>query len=116
MKNGGREESMWYTELRRGHGPKPRSKSLNRNFRTFTAELAGREPIAGGRRAYTYIYLSAGGAPRHAGERRNLVIWNQSSAWRDSEAFRYPVYKAEESAPDKECVSYTHDRDYGVFK
>jgi len=50
------------------------------------------------------------------GERRNLVIWNQSSAWRASESYRYPTYVKEAAPPDPHCVSYTHDKDYGIFK
>mmetsp|Transcript_30410 Transcript_30410/g.51238 ORF Transcript_30410/g.51238 Transcript_30410/m.51238 type:complete len:463 (+) Transcript_30410:273-1661(+) len=50
------------------------------------------------------------------GERRNLIIWNQSSAWRQSDAYRYPPYLKEQGPPDPACVSFTHDRDFGHFR
>lgn len=55
------------------------------------------------------------------GERLNLIVWNQNSEYRRSAKFaRYHVkgksYEREVSEPDKVCLSFTHDRDYGVFK
>ena len=52
-----------------------------------------------------------------AGERRNLIIWNHSQAFRESDHYRdHSLYMQEAGEPSKECLSYTHDRDYGVFK
>lgn len=51
-----------------------------------------------------------------SGERLNLIIWNHSSDYRASAEYRRPVYRKEDGKPDSICLSYTHDRDYGVFK
>uniref|UniRef100_A0A7S3HD96 Fe2OG dioxygenase domain-containing protein n=1 Tax=Spumella elongata TaxID=89044 RepID=A0A7S3HD96_9STRA len=51
-----------------------------------------------------------------SGERLNLILWNHSSAYRQSDECTDPEYVAEEGPPDSVCVSYTHDRDYGHFK
>lgn len=51
------------------------------------------------------------------GERRNLIIWNHSQAFRQSDGYRdHSQYQKEVTPPSLECVSYTHDRDYGNFK
>mmetsp|Transcript_62000 Transcript_62000/g.134411 ORF Transcript_62000/g.134411 Transcript_62000/m.134411 type:complete len:566 (-) Transcript_62000:110-1807(-) len=50
------------------------------------------------------------------GERLNLILWNHSSAYRQSNDYKHPEYKTEQGPPDQVCVSYTHDRDYGIFK
>merc|ERR1712194_881946 len=63
-----------------------------------------------------------GGRQRHgaddiaSGERLNLIVWNHSSAYRKSSEYLKPGYNAESGPPDAVCLSYTHDRDYGVFK
>merc|ERR1712014_307288 len=51
-----------------------------------------------------------------SGERLNLIIWNHSSKYRNSPEYKNPRYRKEEGPPDAVCLSYTHDRDYGVFK
>lgn len=51
-----------------------------------------------------------------SGERLNLIIWNHSSHYRSTPEYKRPRYEKEEAAPDAVCLSYTHDRDYGVFK
>lgn len=52
-----------------------------------------------------------------SGERRNLIIWNHSQAFRESHGYTdRSGYQKEEAPPTPECLSYTHDRDYGVFK
>jgi len=51
-----------------------------------------------------------------AGERLNLILWNHSSTYRDSDEYKEVDYFPEEGPPDEVCVSYTHDRDYGNFK
>ncbi|CAK9109063.1 2-oxoglutarate and iron-dependent oxygenase domain-containing protein ICU11 (Protein INCURVATA 11) [Durusdinium trenchii] len=51
-----------------------------------------------------------------SGERLNLILWNHSSEYRQSKDYRMPAYAREEAAPDPVCLSYTHDRDFGVFK
>jgi len=50
------------------------------------------------------------------GERLNLILWNHSYAYRQSEDYKDPPYTTEEGPPDQVCLSYTHDRDFGVFK
>ena len=50
-----------------------------------------------------------------SGERLNLIVWNHSAAFRASAASHATDYKKEGAAPDPRCVSYTHDRDYGVY-
>eukprot|EP00931_Biecheleriopsis_adriatica_P005017 TRINITY_DN106590_c0_g1_i1.p1 TRINITY_DN106590_c0_g1~~TRINITY_DN106590_c0_g1_i1.p1 ORF type:complete len:628 (-),score=157.79 TRINITY_DN106590_c0_g1_i1:62-1915(-) len=50
------------------------------------------------------------------GERLNLILWNHSSTYRKTEEYENPDYSKEEGPPDQVCVSYTHDRDYGIFK
>lgn len=53
------------------------------------------------------------------GERHNLIIWNKNSEFEEQFNLykRSPgFYKAEEGAPDVECVSYTHDRDFLIYK
>lgn len=51
-----------------------------------------------------------------SGERLNLIIWNHSSKYRNSSEYNNPSYYKEEGPPDALCLSYTHDRDYGVYK
>lgn len=51
-----------------------------------------------------------------SGERLNLIIWNHSSAYRKTVAYKWPSYSREAGPPDAVCLSFTHDRDYGVFK
>jgi len=53
-----------------------------------------------------------------SGERNNLIIWNHNLAWRSSEdRMKYMAsYAAEGAAPDPQCLSYTHDRDFKFFK
>eukprot|EP00401_Gymnodinium_catenatum_P028569 CAMPEP_0117478178 /NCGR_PEP_ID=MMETSP0784-20121206/11207_1 /TAXON_ID=39447 /ORGANISM="" /LENGTH=458 /DNA_ID=CAMNT_0005272509 /DNA_START=171 /DNA_END=1543 /DNA_ORIENTATION=- len=50
-----------------------------------------------------------------SGDRMNLILWNRSSEYRKSSAFRQPSEEREEGPPDLQCLSFTHDRDYGVF-
>eukprot|EP00927_Polykrikos_kofoidii_P066169 TRINITY_DN61817_c0_g1_i1.p1 TRINITY_DN61817_c0_g1~~TRINITY_DN61817_c0_g1_i1.p1 ORF type:complete len:551 (+),score=77.36 TRINITY_DN61817_c0_g1_i1:142-1794(+) len=57
-----------------------------------------------------------------AGERLNLIMWSRNSEYRRSNGYRRhnmqsrgTGYEREDGPPDKVCVSFTHDRDYGVF-
>ncbi|CAD7976415.1 unnamed protein product [Amoebophrya sp. A25] len=50
------------------------------------------------------------------GERMNLIIWNRSRLWRSTDESRRQIFVPEDGKPDEVCLSYTHDRDYGVFK
>jgi len=79
------------------------------------------------RRSFAYQHVKGScvmhlGRKRHgaddiaSGERLNLILWNHSSAYRRSREFRQPDYSREAGPPDPACVSYTHDRDYGVFR
>ena len=51
-----------------------------------------------------------------AGERNNLIVWNQNQRYRDSAEYvnKQPYHK-EEAPPDPRCLSYTHDRDFGSY-
>mmetsp|Transcript_40135 Transcript_40135/g.92223 ORF Transcript_40135/g.92223 Transcript_40135/m.92223 type:complete len:504 (+) Transcript_40135:41-1552(+) len=84
---------------------------------------------AANHRKHTYCYQHAKGRcvfhlgrKRHGaddiseGERLNMILWNHSSAYRESAEYTDPDYHTEEGPPDGVCVSYTHDRDYGNFK
>ena len=46
------------------------------------------------------------------GHRVNLIMWNWNSEYRATPAFRARPYFREEGAPDPQCVSWTHDRDW----
>lgn len=62
------------------------------------------------------------GAHRHGaddlqtGERLNLILWNHSSTYRASEAYKWRDVPPELEPPSLECLSYTHDRDFGEYK
>jgi len=62
------------------------------------------------------------GSQRHGaddiatGERNNLIIWNHNDVFRASPAYLRRLYEKEDGPPDVQCLSYTHDRDYGAFK
>lgn len=62
------------------------------------------------------------GAHRHGaddliyGERLNLIVWNQSSTYRASDAYRWRDVPEETEAPDPKCLSFTHDKDFGTYK
>eukprot|EP00391_Amoebophrya_sp_Ameob2_P001779 CAMPEP_0179003090 /NCGR_PEP_ID=MMETSP0795-20121207/12445_1 /TAXON_ID=88552 /ORGANISM="Amoebophrya sp., Strain Ameob2" /LENGTH=600 /DNA_ID=CAMNT_0020696981 /DNA_START=440 /DNA_END=2242 /DNA_ORIENTATION=+ len=50
------------------------------------------------------------------GERMNLIIWNRSRVYRDSDEYKEQRFVKEMGPPSEICLSYTHDRDYGVYK
>jgi len=51
------------------------------------------------------------------GERFNLIIWNHSKAYRESDDYNdHSRYQTEMGPPSEKCLSYTHDRDYGVYR
>jgi hypothetical protein len=54
------------------------------------------------------------------GERLNLIVWCTNSAFRKSRQYTdlqsQRRYEAEAAAPDPECLSYTHDRDFLIFR
>ena len=50
------------------------------------------------------------------GERMNLIIWSRSRLYRETDEYRDQYFVPEDGKPDEVCLSYTHDRDYGVFK
>mmetsp|Transcript_52896 Transcript_52896/g.105103 ORF Transcript_52896/g.105103 Transcript_52896/m.105103 type:complete len:579 (-) Transcript_52896:21-1757(-) len=51
-----------------------------------------------------------------SGERLNLILWNHSSTYRKSKQYRSPDFSPENGPPEPMCLSYTHDRDFGIFK
>ena len=73
------------------------------------------------RKGHCLVHL---GRQRHGaidiekGERMNLIMWNRSRLYRGSaEPTEHRTsYQQEAGKPDKVCLSYTHDKDYGVFK
>eukprot|EP00392_Amoebophrya_sp_AT5.2_P010961 g11034.t1 len=50
------------------------------------------------------------------GERMNLILWNRGSVYRETFDYDFAIHQKEAGPPDKVCLSYTHDRDYGRFK
>lgn len=52
------------------------------------------------------------------GTRRNLIIWNHNVDYRTSPAYthRMHAYQKESAPPDQRCLSFTHDRDFALFK
>jgi len=57
-----------------------------------------------------------GACPITKGDRLNLIMWMRSSTYRQSLEYQKPAYEKESGPPDRQCLSYTHDRDYGIFK
>lgn len=56
-----------------------------------------------------------------AGERLNLIIWNHNNEYRRTDRWssfhmQGSKYETEDGPPDLVCVSFTHDRDYGIFQ
>merc|ERR550514_371402 len=77
--------------------------------------------------SYTYRHVKGRcvvhlGRKRHGaddisrGERLNLILWNHGSTYRGSTEHTRPAYTKESGPPDPVCISYTHDREFGVFK
>ena len=53
------------------------------------------------------------------GERDNLIIWNSNSEFEEKMALTQKLptnYDKEDGQPDVQCLSYTHDRDFVMFK
>jgi len=50
------------------------------------------------------------------GERLNLIVWNHAYNWRKSRGDDKDPISREKAPPDPECLSYTHDKDFGRFK
>mmetsp|Transcript_111017 Transcript_111017/g.313063 ORF Transcript_111017/g.313063 Transcript_111017/m.313063 type:complete len:519 (-) Transcript_111017:60-1616(-) len=80
----------------------------HRKFRTAYQHRLGHAVMHSGRHRH-------GAEDITEGERMNLVVWSYSYNFRQSAASR-KKHKREIGPPDKRCVSYTHDRDYGRFK
>lgn len=101
---------------------------LGLQFSGAGLQFCGRQGFPNHRRhSFTYEHVKGHclvhlGNKRHgaddivAGERLNLILWNHSSEYRKSRAFQHPAYYKEVGPPDTTCLSYTHDRDFGVFK
>jgi hypothetical protein len=56
-----------------------------------------------------------------SGERNNLIVWSRNQEWRDftRDSGGDSVHNAhpkEAKGPDPRCLSFTHDRDYALFK
>jgi len=56
-----------------------------------------------------------------AGEKVSLVMWCQNIALRSDQEHEDRIinlkrFQREDGTPDKDCLSWTHDRDFGVFK
>eukprot|EP00927_Polykrikos_kofoidii_P027614 TRINITY_DN24226_c0_g1_i1.p1 TRINITY_DN24226_c0_g1~~TRINITY_DN24226_c0_g1_i1.p1 ORF type:complete len:500 (+),score=52.44 TRINITY_DN24226_c0_g1_i1:55-1554(+) len=80
----------------------------HRRFRTAYQHKLGYAVMHSGRHRH-------GAEDIEIGERMNLVIWSYSYNFRSSAASK-KKHKRELGPPDLRCLSYTHDRDYGVFK
>lgn len=50
------------------------------------------------------------------GRRSNLIVWNTNDAYRKLGGNRAVEYQREVGEPSRICLSYTHDRDYEVYK
>eukprot|EP00617_Octactis_speculum_P007109 CAMPEP_0185775072 /NCGR_PEP_ID=MMETSP1174-20130828/81139_1 /TAXON_ID=35687 /ORGANISM="Dictyocha speculum, Strain CCMP1381" /LENGTH=366 /DNA_ID=CAMNT_0028462541 /DNA_START=369 /DNA_END=1469 /DNA_ORIENTATION=+ len=50
------------------------------------------------------------------GTRVNLIMWNKSTAFRRKMQLRPQAYEREGRLPSMECLSFTHDRDYYMYK
>jgi len=55
-----------------------------------------------------------------SGTRTNLIVWNHNWAYRASRHYKRmrsnDVYQPEQGPPDKECLSFTHHRDYVKYQ
>jgi hypothetical protein len=53
-----------------------------------------------------------------SGERHNLIIWCRNESYRMSAQYQESLrrYERESAPPDVRCVSYTHDRDYILYR
>lgn len=101
---------------------------LGRNFTGAGLVLCGRKGAPDHRQhRHTYKHRIGRailhlGRHRHgaddisSGERLNLIVWNHAYNWRKSRGDDKDPELREKSPPDPECLSYTHDRDYGRFK
>uniref|UniRef100_A0A7S0P0A0 Fe2OG dioxygenase domain-containing protein n=1 Tax=Calcidiscus leptoporus TaxID=127549 RepID=A0A7S0P0A0_9EUKA len=54
------------------------------------------------------------------GERANLIVWCHNLTYRSSKSYldlrHQRKYAREAAPPDKECLSYTHDKDFLLYK
>lgn len=101
---------------------------LTQNFTGAGLVLCGRKDAADHRiHRHTYHHKLGRailhlGRHRHgaddiiSGERLNLIVWNKAHNWRKSKGDQKDPQMRESRQPDPECLSYTHDRDYGRFK
>lgn len=70
-------------------------------------------------RACVHLGMKRHGADNiTAGERHNLIIWCTSSEYRSSDAYHAmrTTYEKEQSIPHRECLSWTHDRDFELYR
>jgi len=106
---------------------------LGKDFKGAGLQVCGNQASAGHRKA-TLVYKHVKGRcllhlghRRHGadditeGERLNLIIWNQNYEYRRSNRWtrfhqQGRQYEKETGPPDRVCLSYTHDRDYGAYK
>lgn len=88
-----------------------RGEPDHRHFKVTYKHEVGRAVIHSGDRRHGADDISEG-------ERNNLIIWNRNLDWRNSREYleMRAAYLAESAPPDERCLSYTHDRDYGMFK
>eukprot|EP00928_Gymnodinium_smaydae_P038270 TRINITY_DN26428_c1_g2_i1.p1 TRINITY_DN26428_c1_g2~~TRINITY_DN26428_c1_g2_i1.p1 ORF type:complete len:574 (-),score=79.45 TRINITY_DN26428_c1_g2_i1:48-1769(-) len=107
---------------------------LGKDFKGAGLQFCGNQATAEHRKASAVYHHVRGrcvvhmGHRRHGadditdGERLNLIFWNSNPEYRRSNLFaRYhtqsaSTYDKEIGPPDKVCVSFTHDRDYGLFQ
>ena len=108
---------------------------LGKDFKGAGLQFCGDQGAAGHRKASVKYQHKVGhcvihrGHRRHGadditeGERLNLILWARNLEYRRSKYWsrfnmqsRSTGYLRESGPPDVVCLSFTHDRDYGVFK
>jgi len=106
---------------------------LGRTFQGGALNFCGLMGLPDHRKLMLRYYHKAGrcvthlGHHRHgvdrttAGEKVSLVMWCQNFALRSDREYEDRVinlkgFQREDGPPDRDCLSWTHDRDFGVFK
>ena len=105
-----------------------RAAALTDGFSGAVLAFCGRQGEPGHRALSLQYGHELGRCVVHAGRRRhgakdirggvreNLIVWTRSVVHRDSAAFSNPAYHREAGPPSAECLSFTHDRDFGEHK
>lgn len=107
---------------------------LGKDFEGAGLQFCGNQASAEHRKASLLYFHEKGrcvvhlGVRRHGadditeGERLNLIFWNRNPEYRKTHLHALfwtameGIYQRESGQPDEVCLSFTHDRDYGIFK